>query len=112
MDIIAEAVDKLAMGRNCKTVKHCCVAGCDFATTGVCRVHGEAGHCATSQNALSYAWTRRVCKDPLTLDTVLLARNAFADKAAQDEELRLLALPAVTEEQIKADYIKSISGGV
>lgn len=87
--IIQEAADKLAMGRNCKTSKHCGIAGCDFATTGVCRVHGEEGHCATSQNALSYAWTRRVCNDPLALDAVLLARNAFADKAAQEAEIAL-----------------------
>lgn len=87
--IIAEAADKLAMGRNCKTVKHCGVAGCDFAKTGVCRVHGENGHCATSQNALSYAWTKAVCNNPETLDAVLSARNAFADKAARDAEIAL-----------------------
>ena len=112
IDIINEVQSRLDMGKEMNLVKHCQGSGCQYATTGVCRVHGGGKDCMARENAANYARLRAVSKDPLKLDAVVAARNAFADKAAQDEELRWLAEPAVTEESIKADYIKSISGGV
>ena len=90
IDIINEVQSRLDMGKEMNLVKHCGAAGCQYATTGVCRVHGGERDCMARENAANYARLRAVSKDPLKLSAVVAARNAFADKAAQDADIAFL----------------------
>ena len=90
MDIINEVQSRLDMGKQMKLTKHCEGSGCQYATTGVCRVHGGGKNCMVRENAANYARLRAVSKDPLKLDAVVAARNAFEQKAAQDADIAFL----------------------
>ena len=90
MDIINEVQSRLDMGKEMSLVKHCGAAGCQYATTGVCRVHGGGKDCMARENAANYARLRAVSKDPLKLDAVVAARNAFEQKAARDADIAFL----------------------
>lgn len=95
MDIINDVqakldMAKLDMAKQMNLVKHCKGSGCQYATTGVCRVHGGEKDCMARENAANYARLRAASKDPLKLDAVVAARNAFEQKAARDADIAFL----------------------